>query len=413
MYTKLKVKTNNLIYHLMILLCFFPFLNILRLPIDSQPNALILSFFIIIINYKTLIYHLPTKLLFLILILLVATIVLFNSNFTFITFTSYISYISLCTIPFAVYISLKKINGLSFDFFKKIILIWGLVALIQRFYDTEFLKFLQYRSNGSGLMGRGVNSLAPEPTYYGTVIALFIVVYVINNFIETKNRLWLIFLLIQLFIFSISSTIIAVFLISTIIYFLIKLFNINFKSKLFYIALFISTFFLIFLKINFDLISNTRVYKIINIVLSRPELIMLDQSINERFNHAFFPIVSLYENFMIPMGFDNFKNYIISKITLNQYPLFFVNIELANYNKIMSGYGAAFFELGGFGLLIPIYLYSFFKSLLNKKTIIYIFILLNMLLFTSISLNNALILFVFGNVMYISMGQKNSSAISI
>jgi len=410
---RIKINTKKILYQLLIIFCFFPFLNILRLPIDSQPNALILSFLILFINYRTIIYHLPTKLLYLIIIFVVATIVLFFSNYTFVTFTSYISYLSLCLIPLAVYISLKKINGLSFDFFKKIILIWGLVGLIQRIYNPKFLQFLQYRSNGSGLMGRGVNSLAPEPTYYGTVIALFIVVYVINNFIETKNKLWFIFLLIQLFIFSISSTIIAVFLISTILYFLIKLFKINFKNKLFYIALLICTFFLIFLKINFDLISNTRVYKIINIVLSRPELIMLDQSINERFNHAFFPIVSLYENFMIPMGFDNFKNYIISKITLNQYPLFFVNIELANYNKIMSGYGAAFFELGGFGLLIPIYLYSFFKTLLNKKTIIYFFILLNMLLFTSISLNNALILFVFGNVMYISMGQKNSSAISI
>jgi hypothetical protein len=411
MYTSFKIKTNNLLYHLMILFCFFPFLNILRLPIDSQPNALILSFLIIIINYKTLIYHLPTKLLFLIILFLVANIVLLFSNFTFITFTSYISYLSLCFIPLAVYISLKKINGLSFNFFKKIILIWGLVGFIQRIYEPEFLIFLQYRSNGSGLMGRGVNSLAPEPTYYGTVIALFIVIYVINNFLEKENKLWFILLLIQLFILSISSTIIAVFLISTIIYFLITLFKINFKNKLFYIVFFLSTIFIIFLKINSDLISNTRLYKIIIIVISRPELIMLDQSINERFNHVFFPIVSLYENFMIPMGFDNFKNYIITKISLNQYPILFVNIDLSNYNKIMSGYGAAFFELGGFGLLIPIFLFSFFKTFLNKKRIIYIFILLNMLLFTSISLNNALILFVFGNVMYISMGQKNSSVI--
>jgi len=411
MYTSFKIKTNNLLYHLMILFCFFPFLNILRLPIDSQPNALILSFLIIIINYKTLIYHLPTKLLFLIILFLVANIVLLFSNFTFITFTSYISYLSLCFIPLAVYISLKKINGLSFNFFKKIILIWGLVGFIQRIYEPEFLIFLQYRSNGSGLMGRGVNSLAPEPTYYGTVIALFIVIYVINNFLEKENKLWFILLLIQLFILSISSTIIAVFLISTIIYFLITLFKINFKNKLFYIVFFLSTIFIIFLKINSDLISNTRLYKIIIIVISRPELIMLDQSINERFNHVFFPIVSLYENFMIPMGFDNFKNYINTKISLNQYPILFVNIDLSNYNKIMSGYGAAFFELGGFGLLIPIFLFSFFKTFLNKKRIIYIYILLNMLLFTSISLNNALILFVFGNVMYISMGQKNSSVI--
>jgi hypothetical protein len=404
---RITVKANNLIYQFLILFCFLPFLNILRLPIDSQPNALILSFLILIINFKTLIHHLPTKILFLILIFLIATFVLFFSNYTFVTFTSYISYLSLCIIPLAVYISLKKLNGLSFQFFKKIIFTWGLVALIQRLYDPEFLNFLQYRSSGSGVMGRGVNSLAPEPTYYGTVIALFIVVYVINNFNEKKNKIWFIFLLIQLFILSISSTIFAVFLITTLIYFFIISFRINFKNKSFYISFFFSTIFIIFLNINFDLVSNTRIYKLLNIFLSRPELILLDQSINERFNHVFFPIVSLYDNFMIPMGFDNFKNYIISKISLNQYPLLFVNINLANYNKIMSGYGAAFFELGGFGLIIPIYLFSFFKTLHNKKSLIYVFILLNMLLFTSISLNNGLILFVFGNLMYISMTKKN------
>jgi len=103
------------------------------------------------------------------------------------------------------------------------------------------------------------------------------------------------------------------------------------------------------------------------------------------------------------MGFDNFKSYIIEKMNFNKYSIFFNNINLSNYDKIMSGYGAAFFELGVFGLFIPIYLYSFFKNLIHKKNVIYIYILLNMLLFTSISFNNSLILFVFGNVMYISM----------
>ena len=367
MFKRLKIKTNNLLYHLLIVFCFFPFLNILRLPIDSQPNALVLSFLILFINYRTIIYHLPTNLLYLIIIFLVATIVLFFSNYTFVTFTSYISYLSLCFIPLAVYISLKKINGLSFDFFKKVILIWGLVGLIQRIYNPEFLKFLQYRGNGSAMMGRGVNSLAPEPTYYGTVIALFIVIFVINNFFEKKNIIWFILLLFQLFIFSISSTIIAVFFITSCIYVFVNLFRINFKNKFFYITFFISALLIIIFKNNFDFISSTRIYKIINIIYSRPELIMLDQSINERFNHAFFPIVSLYDNIMIPYGFGNFKNYISDKIYIKEYSLFFININLANYNKIMSGYGAAFFELGGFGLLIPIFLYSSFKILLNNR----------------------------------------------
>jgi len=403
MFHGIKINTNNLLYHLLIIFCFFPFLNILRLPIDSQPNALIISFLILLINFKFILNQFPTKLLFLIILLIIATIVLLFSKFNFLSFTSYISYISLCVIPLAVYISLKKINGLDFNFFKKIIFIWGIVGFIQRIYNPQFLSFLQYRSSGSAIMGRGVTSLAPEPTYYATVISLFLVIYVINNFYKNKKIIWFIFLLVQLLLFTVSSTIIAVFFITTLFYYFTIIFKINIKNKLFYffIFLFISSIYL--LENYFYLLSDTRIYKIINIIVSRPELILLDQSINERFNHAFFPILSLYDNFFIPMGFDNFKSYIIEKMNFNKYSIFFNNINLSNYDKIMSGYGAAFFELGVFGLFIPIYLYSFFKNLIHKKNVIYIYILLNMLLFTSISFNNSLILFVFGNVMYISM----------
>ena len=372
MFQRIKINTNNFLYHLLIIFCFFPFLNILRLPIDSQPNALIISFLILLINYKYIIYKFPTKLLFLFIIFFIATIVLLFSEFNFLTFTSYISYLSLCFIPLAVYVSLKKLNGIPYKSFKRTILIWGIVGFIQRIYNPEFLNFLQYRSSGSAVMGRGVNSLAPEPTYYATVIALFLVIYVINNFIERKKFIWITFLIFQLLIFSVSSTIIVVFFISICIYLLLNLFQINLKNKYLYLAIILLFSVLFIFQNNFELITNTRIYKIINIIISRPELILLDQSINERFNHAFFPILSLYDNFMIPNGFDNFSNYITEKITITKYSIFFNNIDLSHYNKIMSGYGAAFFELGGFGLLIPIYLFTFFVNLIQKKSIIYI-----------------------------------------
>ena len=195
MFHRIKINTNNFLYHLLIIFCFFPFLNILRLPIDSQPNALIISFLILLINYKYIIYNFPTKLLILFLIFIISTLVLLFSKFNFLTFTSYISYFSLCFIPLAVYVSLKKLNGISFNFFKITIFIWGVVAFVQRIYNPEFLSFLQYRSMGSGVMGRGVNSLAPEPTYYGTVIALFLVIYVLNNFKENRKFFWFVFIL--------------------------------------------------------------------------------------------------------------------------------------------------------------------------------------------------------------------------
>lgn len=395
-----------ILYNILLIFCFFPFLNILNLPIDSQPNALIISFFILIINYKIIINSLPVKILYLILIFFIATFLVLISEFKFETFASYVSYLSLCFVPLAVYISLKRLNGFSFKFFSKIILIWGFVAVVQKIYNPEFLTFLQYRSSGSGLMGRGVNSLAPEPTYYGTIIALFIIIFFINNFNEKRSFFWIILLIVQLVILSLSSTIIAVFLISSFLYFTLEIFKFNFKIKILVYILFTLVITTILFYVNFDVIADTRIYKILEIALANPELILLDESINERLNHALFPIINLYDNNLLPMGFGNFNKYIVNKISSPAFSIFFENINLEHYNKIMSGYGAAFFELGIFGLLIPFFLYSLSKNMLKHKKYVYLFILLNMLLFTSISLNNGLILFVFGNIMYISI-EKN------
>jgi hypothetical protein len=359
-----------------------------------------------VINYKLIINSLPVKILYLILIFVIATFLVLISEFKFETFASYVSYLSLCFVPLAVYISLKRLNGFSFNFFSKVILIWGFVALVQRIYNPDFLTFLQYRSSGSGLMGRGVNSLAPEPTYYGTVIALFIIIFFINNFNEKKSFFWLILLFVQLLILSLSSTIIAVILISTFLYFTLNFFKFNFNIKILFYIFFSFLISLIFFSLYFDVIADTRMYKIIEIAFTNPELILLDESINERLNHALFPIINLYDNNFLPMGFGHFNKYIVEKISNPTFSIFFENINLDHYNKIMSGYGAAFFELGIFGFLIPFFLYSLTKNMLKQKKYIYLFILLNMLLFTSISLNNALILFVFGNIMYISI-EKN------
>jgi hypothetical protein len=398
-----KYSVHKLLYYILLISCFFPFLNILQLPIDSQPNSLIISFVIIFLNYKLIINKFPYKLTILFLILFIATLLLLFSKFSFETFSSYISYLSLCIVPLAAYISLKRLNGLSFNLFRNIILIWAFVAIIQILVNPEFLSFLQYRSSGSAQMGRGVNSLAPEPTYYGTVITLFIIIYFLNHFYENKSKLWIILLFIQLLIFSISTTIIAVFFISIFLYFLLDLLKFNFNIKFLITLILTILFFGILFYLYYDIVSETRLYKILEIVISNPDLVLLDESINERFNHAFFPIVNLFDNNLLPMGFGQFQTYIINKMSSPDYTMFFENINLEHYNKIMSGYGAAFFELGIFGILIPYFLYILFKKLFNMKITFFIFILLNMVLFTSISLNNALILFVFGNVMYLSI----------
>lgn len=392
----------RILYYLLFFFCFFPFLNILRLDIDSQPNALILSVFIILVNYKIIINRLPVKLMYIIIVLLLATLLLIFSNFSFEVISSYLSYVSLVVVPLAVYIALIRTNGLSFNFFKKIILIWFLVAIIQKLIYPEFLSFLQFRSTGSGLTGRGVTSLAPEPTYYGSVITLFIVIYFFNNFNNRESKKWIYLLFFQIIILSISSTVLAVFGISGILFLFRKSLNfkLNFKKIVYGFGLFF--LFLIAFPLLNDLFIETRFFKIVTILYETPELVLIDESINERLNHAIFPIINFYDNFLLPMGYNHFQDYIILKSTNPSYAVFFENLNLDHYKKIMSGYGAVFFELGIIGLFVPYYVFSISKKMLNQQHLLFLFIVLNLLLFTAISFNNSLILFVFGNIMYLS-----------
>jgi len=401
----ISVKKNEIIYWIFLISCFFPFLNIFRLPTDTQPNALLLSVFILIFNHKKLINHFPSKFLLFLCIGVLSFILLLFSSITVDSVFSFTSYISLIFIPIAVFISLNKVGGLSKHFFLVCILIWLFVALIQKLFYPDFLSFLLNRSSGSGLMGRGVNSLAPEPTYYATIIALFLVIHLLNFKMNYKLLIYL--LLFQLFILSISSTIFAVFLITFFIYFIILLFRKKI-SKTFFIS--IALFIILILSIFFlfqENISESRFYKIGQIILNNPEFILKDESINERLNHAIFPLISLFDHYGFPMGFNRFQDYIIFKMNDENFSIFFENINLDHYKKIMSGYGAVFFELGLLGFLIPYYLFSIFKTVINNRIYLFSFVLLNLLIFTSISLNNSLILFVFGNVLYLKQDNFN------
>jgi hypothetical protein len=403
------IKKRNIIYWLFLFFCFFPFLNLLRLPTDSQPNALILASIIILMNHKLIIEHFPGKLLIFLFLALISIFPIIYSKLGFDTIISLISYLSLIIVPLAVLISLIKLGGLSYQFFLIVVLTWFLVAVVQRFLYPDFLSFLLTRNVGNGFMGRGVNSLAPEPTYYGSIIVLLAITYYIN-FPNHPNKLLVISsLLIQLFILSISSTIFAVLFFSFFVYTMIKFFKFQIGFKPLITFLLILLIFFIVYQVFYETISETRIYKIINIVISNPDIILLDESINERVNHAFFPLVSIFENYGLPMGYGNFQDYIIQKTSDPKYQLFFEKINFVHYKKIMSGYGAVFFELGIFGIIIPIYLYKIFKKNLNKSIFLFIFIALNFLLFTSISLNNPLILFVFGNILYLNYLDVNNN----
>ncbi len=393
----ISINVTNIKYFLLLLFCFFPYLNILHLGTDTQPNALVFAVMILVSQWKT---KLPKVSLYYFFVFYVALIMLVLSPLDFRAFLSFTNYISILVVPLGVFLTLKHYNGLPYRYFKAFVLVWGIVAMIQKLVYHEFLTFLLSRSAYSGIKGRGVISLSPEPTYYGTMILLLVVVYFLNYY-DRKDKKLLYFLIFQFFFLAISSTAIAVLVIAFVIYFIFLL--IKSKPKFFlrfllYATITVAVFFLI--KPIFD---GTRLSSIIYYVLNNPQMIYVDESIMERFNAAYFPIISLSEEYGLPKGYGNFAKYILEKKESGEYlNLFVYNFKITGYSRILSGYGMGFFELGIFGLIIPLAIFASIRRNLSNIYYLFAFILFNFILFTAMSLNNALILFIIGNLFYIS-----------
>ena len=401
-----KIKTGHLIYWLLLFLCFYPFLNIFRLPTDTQPNALLFSIPILLLSLRK---KFPSYYLLGFLLFAVAFITLIFSNLNFSSFLSFSNYVSFLIVPLAVFFMLKFFGGFSYSFFKNVIYAWGIVALIQKFIYSNFLGFLLSRSSAIFTSnGRGVVSLAPEPTYYGSIIILFLVLYFLN-FSEKKDYRLLLIMMIQLVALSVSSTSILVLASAVGIYFLFIFVNLPIKKILMILGSVIAFALLIaFIAPSF---SGSRIYKLVNIVISKPELILFDQSISERFNAVYFSIGSLFHNYGIPHGYNAYKDYILKQSEYPENAMFFFNFNIENYGRILSGFGMGIFELGIFGLLIPLMIFTSIWRCLKNHSVLFAYILFNLLLFTAMSLNNSLILFIIGNMIYLS-SKKNEENFS-
>ena len=121
-----------------------------------------------------------------------------------------------------------------------LIFIWFIIGLIQYKIDNTFLTNLLYDPRGFNDHGRGIGALAPEPSIYGLMCLLLLILTIEKKMITSS-----IFLIIQIFLFSASTTsiLISLMVISIYLFFMISnklriLFSLTlilcFKSKCYY-----------------------------------------------------------------------------------------------------------------------------------------------------------------------------------
>lgn len=405
-----KLDISNFLITLLILSSFFPFIQIIPLGTDSQPYALMVSM-IILPFYFTSKINLS---LFLLLIIAVFSVgMLFFSEFDFGSIRSLVNYVSLFVISYVTYKCMNFTGGLNYNIFKRTVYTWFIIGTIQTFVYSNFLSFLLPRGSSEDTIesGRGVVCLAPEPTFYGIICILFILLGYLN-FKENKGikKLYTL-LIIQIFIYARSSLVILMILACLMLYAFIS-FMAKKKNKL-KIFLIVSFFLFVFITIinNYsEQISGIRIGRILTLMFENPDkLVLIDDSINERFVHLFFPIYGFFENWGLPHGYSQYAdfmddcynnpdlNYLVTDYTLNNKII-----------RIMSGWGSILFELGAVGLLLLYVIVKNLKIIVEGKMKYVIILGFIGLLANAVSFATALLPFTIGNIIYLAEKKKKN-----
>ena len=358
-----------------------------------QPYALVMA--LILLPFFRPSFNFIQLNLFLIFSL--ALIIFLFGEINFLSTRSFLNYMQLFLVSFVGFKVLKS-ERINFEFFLKLsTFIWLLTGFIQTIYDKNFLNFL-VRSPRAISDTRGVTSLAPEPTFYGIILLFLILFFLQTNY---KNKNYFICGCVIGIIFFAKSSMIFVFLCIMIFFYLLT--HLNIRSILTAIAFFVIVPFVIL-----EYMNETRLSFLIHEVLTQPNSIYMDLSIVDRLIHIFLSLKGFLDNNMLPNGFLNWEYYKSTQIPdlIRDgilYPEYETNDARARGGRIMSGFGAAFFELGFIAVLIPITLLRVYYLLYKKnlKKFFFFSLFVNLIMFSAIPIGFSIFAFYIGFLLYL------------
>lgn len=387
---------QNFMAKIFLFFCFFPYLFPFGLNTDLQPYALIISILIltiypIYINKTSLMYIIITIFAFIIFI-----ISFFKYGYSFDLIRSLSNYVSLLTITLATYSILKNTNINIIKTIFIFLIINIIISLIQLLFYREFGYSLISQPRTS--VARGVVGVASEPTFFAINLLFYALIAALYNH---KNSIKIIILSILSIIFISQSTMVIFYLI--IYLFLYIIIESNFKIKITSTVL-ICLILLMGLSLNFN--SEYRIINVLYKIFNSPSNILDDISIHQRVVDIVFSVYGFITNMGVPHLWGHWGielHEIVSDFSWANKPW------LSLGNRIMSGYGAALYELGLIGGLYIFILIGLHKKIYkNNNPKFYvksIFIIL--LMFSSVQLSNPLYSIYIGVLLFIA--QNDSS----
>ena len=224
-------------------------------------------------------------------------------------------------------------------------------------------------------------------------------------------------LLINILLFSFSTTAVAILVVSSILPLLFclvtrlygflsfRLFSIPTKSLKVFCLLSFSLFSIVTVLSQF---ASMRIFNLIRFLFSRGfdifSLILVDDSVRDRISHSLFAVISSYKNYFPPQGYSSFL------FDFMQASLYFDFGDISIGSRIMTGLGSYMYEYGIFSIF---FLIVFGLALFSIKTVCFpfkVFLHSTFLLvgFSTVPPGSSLYASFIGLVFYVSHTSRNS-----
>lgn len=355
----------KLIGALIILFTTFPYVQILPLETYTQPYALILSVLVLVLQPKIIASVYYADRIALLGLASVGICIFLLSSFPYTNGQEYkylLNYIS------PIFITLASLKYLSrqYDNGKKIlqisILIWLSVSVIQKFINHNFASALvgQWGEHSLDIIesGRGVLSLAPEPTHHAFHILILAACLIQLDLSRFSRVLVFLCILDAIFLAFSSSAVLALGLatLAMIIFYQLWL------ALGLGVCLAFTTFFDI-QNINnlINMQGEGRLFMLINEVLAQPSLLLsIDYSLNVRLGGMLATFIASGENFLIPHGLE-FASWEANREKLLHDLPWLMDLSTGGPP---SGIGVLVFQIGVFAL--P-FIWHVFKRILSIR----------------------------------------------
>ncbi len=363
---------------------FFSTIPWFGLPqLDSQPFPLIfaLLFLFIVFYDQDASFKTPSFFIHLVFIFCLGVVIglFFIINLDFLIFRGIINYIGIPLYLIAFYEFIKR-YGFPFKILVISNLIWLLIAVLQLYVPDIVTLFVAQRTT----IGRGVTSLAPEPSYFAIYLFFISWVYLLATKYKPSKGIALLISLnfISIFLLAKSLMVATFFLVVGLVIILV---NFPMLLKNFKKVLLLVSIILISTLMGHHFLDGSRISTIIKLMVSVDvwSYLMADASINRRLADVLLPFHGFIHNLGLPGGFHSFES--VSAELADKYH-FYRDLFWFGFggNKIMSWNLSMLYEIGLFAIIFWVIV---FKEMWiwSRKRLVELLILF-VLLFSAIPL---------------------------